>query len=700
MPSFLRNKLNSTNAPIAGQSRVWAALAVAVLGAASGLLAWSRGAPEPPAGTSVADLVAAQPDRADRLLGALDLDRPGMEGVRRALESQGVTAAGEALLAYYADLSTDRSPRPPGQREEANSSQSRWLVKQASAALSDSVLSMYLWDRLPRRDDGGWRWEYTGPKDDSEFARGVNRHGWLSWLADAYAITGDERFAAKADSLVRDWVLSSPYPRRNVRSPQWRTLEAAGRMYHWPAGFYQLQAAESFSPATRLLMLSSLLDHAHSLRSFHRDEGNWVAAEMTGLATIAAYWPEFDQADEWFSYASDVMLAEVEEQVDSEGVQKELSSTYHRVTAGHVDRYVDAARRYGDESTVERFEAIATKMWDYLAETMRPDGTSPVNNDADKFDIRGRLLAAADRYNRTRWRYIATNGSDSPPSFKASPWTIYQEAGHAVYRTGYDRDATWLFFDAGPWGMAHQHNDALHLSLSAFGRDLLVDGGRYTYTDKPWRDYFKSSFAHNTIIVDGKEQNGGDAVLEVSTTTHSRVEVSQLRLTGTFTSGYRGVEGQVVHTRQIGFATRDRLVVVDHLQTDRPRRVDVLWHLGADCRVAAEGNDTLTKNERGNVRITPVGEVKWRMAHRRGSTKPIQGWYSPRLNHKVENTCAVYSTEITGEAVFAWVIYVSEAPSDPLSAGMRLLDNEAVVSGSLPIGGHWRYPFPLPKPSR
>ena len=51
-------------------------------------------------------------------------------------------------------------------------------------------------------------------------------------------------------------------------------------------------------------------------------------------------------------------------------------------------------------------------------------------------------------------------------------------------RDGWHERAHWAWFDAGPWGIAHQHNDKLHLSVSPFGRDVLVDTGRYNYTEE------------------------------------------------------------------------------------------------------------------------------------------------------------------------------------------------------------------------
>ncbi len=54
----------------------------------------------------------------------------------------------------------------------------------------------------------------------------------------------------------------------------------------------------------------------------------------------------------------------------------------------------------------------------------------------------------------------------------------------------------------------HAHNDNLSFELNVKGRDFIVDGGTYLYTPLPnIRNEFRSTRAHNTLAVDGYEQN-------------------------------------------------------------------------------------------------------------------------------------------------------------------------------------------------
>ena len=70
--------------------------------------------------------------------------------------------------------------------------------------------------------------------------------------------------------------------------------------------FFNLNDTDYLSPATQLLILSSIPEHAHYLKNFHA-AGNWLTMEMNGLATVAVAWPEFYNSLEWFEYSVNSM---------------------------------------------------------------------------------------------------------------------------------------------------------------------------------------------------------------------------------------------------------------------------------------------------------------------------------------------------------------------------------------------------------
>lgn len=635
-------------------------------------------------GWTVEQLCADQPERVQRLCSALDLDRDGLAAVKAAVAGEDWPGACRSLLAYY--RSSDAAPWP----REAPPKQGAGRDAAADAILDDRFTLYTIEAKVPRRADGGLDWTYNGPDGDREWGWGLNRMFWVGTLLGAYRTTGNPEYVRHCDRLIRDWVLANPYPGQKTSAPQWRGLETFMRIQSaWPTVFYGLLNDENVSPVTQILLLSSVPDHAHYGRNFHAAKGNWLAMELLGLAHAAVLWPEFNDADAWFEYAVNRMIPEVTTQVYPDGVQKELTSHYHRVTMHSFDRFAKLAESAGREMP-EPFRAGVEGMYNYLAFSMRPSGYGPLNNDSNLDFTRPEVLGRCDAFQRPDWRYIATNGAEGTPP-EGLPSVVFPWAGQVIMRSAWDGDAHWAYFEAGPFGIGHQHHDKLHLSVTAYGRDILVDGGRYSYVGGPWRRYFVGSPSHNVILVDGAGQNARE--LEVSEpmadTFAIRPEFDYAR--AVFDAGYGETPGAARHTRAVFYVRGEYWVVVDRIETDRPRTLQALWHYHPECTVTADGTSVASNDaDKGNVRITPFGPVPWDVAIVKGREEPdIQGWWSREYNVKEPSPCAVYTGAVNETIIFGWVLTPGrgDAPRCGQPATITMEGPVAVVSVEIENGG-------------
>ena len=129
--------------------------------------------------------------------------------------------------------------------------------------------------------------------------------------------------------FLRDFIIASmPYPAVQGSGSIWRGLEVSFRAKVWSCIFFGLINNEYLSPATKLLILSSLPDHAHYNRYFHGGN-NWLTMEISALATVATNFPEYKESGEWLAYSIRTMTASMRDQVYADGVQTELTSHYH-----------------------------------------------------------------------------------------------------------------------------------------------------------------------------------------------------------------------------------------------------------------------------------------------------------------------------------------------------------------------------------
>ena len=96
---------------------------------------------------------------------------------------------------------------------------------------------------------------------------------------------------------------------------------------------------------------------------------------------------------------------------------------------------------------------------------------------------------------RQDFLWYATNGKQGHAPAETSHAFPY--AGYYVMRSGWDSDARWLWFDGGPFGYGHQHEDKLEIMVTAYREAFLVDPGNYTRAIK-WRSY---SSIHRVIML-------------------------------------------------------------------------------------------------------------------------------------------------------------------------------------------------------
>ncbi|TDE11251.1 alginate lyase family protein [Dyadobacter psychrotolerans] len=640
--------------------------------------------------TSVEDICADAPETMKMMLDQFDLDKPGLEQVKAAQKKGDLIGACKQLLVYYQNGKTAsflRKTLPAASDKTA---------AEADTILKNVFIIQNVKGQVPLLSDGHRDWHYKGPNNDREWAWLSNRHTQLATVFDTYMETGNPKYAQYIDVFLKDFILKSlPYPAVKSSTSVWRGLEVAARVKVWSRIYYGLLKSPYLSPATQLLLLSSLPDHAHYNRQFHSGN-NWLTMEISALATVATNFPEYKKSDEWLSYAIATMAKSMKGQVYKDGTQTELTSHYHNVALSNFVLFKEICDR-ANRPLPDFFNQTIIEMYNYIARAVRPDGYRILNNDGDRGSDRALLLEAAKKYNKPEWAYLASNGKTGTKPFQG-PSYFFPWAGQLISRSNYNADAHWSFFDIGPWGSGHQHNDKLHISVSAFGRDLLVDAGRFAYTGEvadKFRPYAKGSEGHNLILIDGKGQQPGPLLAkEPLNSNHVKITPDFDYAANDFSAF--DVNGSASHTRAVMYVRGQFWVVVDRIRTDKPRKIEALWHWHPDCLVSQDASSVRTNNSRGNLAIIPVSSQKNKIDFIKGQEKPeIQGWYSPEYNVYMPNTTAIYNTDIAGDKTFVWLLLPSEGKTPYVKTRVISETSDEVKVEIVTRGKTWKMTIPF-----
>lgn len=613
------------------------------------------------------------------LLSSLDLEQPALHAVKHAATKGDLDAASTAILAHFRKCTTARwicsdftahAPDDTAAPDDAS------LV---ADALADVFTFQGVRGAAPRTSTSSLDWTHRGPKNDLEWALFFNRHFHMLPMVREYQRTRNAEIARAADAMMRDWITNRPVENvanERAMSASWRPMSTASRLLQvWPHVFFGFANAPAFSDETRLLMLASIPVQADHLRRHHRQRHNHTIKEMAGLAHAAAVWPEFKDAPSWRSYAINQLNNELERQFYPDGVHQELSAHYHRSALQYFVWVKDFEAASGRALPAD-FAAGLERAADYLAASLSPQGVGPLNNNGDLDANRQRIGELASRFERPDWLHVASGGvSGAAPSQLARyfPW-----AGQVFFRNGYHADAEFAFFDIGPWGAAHQHNDKLNLVVAAYGRELLADGGRYRYTpDDPVVAYLRSSAGHNVVMLDDAGQNPDTPIGAAPQLQAFQSNAAFDFALGLFDAGFASLPDRNRHIRAVIHRRNAYWLVVDRIETETDRRISAHWRFGETLTVVAESGDAVSTDAGlGNIRITPVSTAPIRLSLVRGRDAPTPlGWYSPAYNDRRPATVARYETNGRGVTYLAWVLTPDRnTPTRPTARLLRTTD--------------------------
>jgi hypothetical protein len=399
----------------------------------------------------------------------------------------------------------------------------------------------------------GWRWpqwhrsrlgQYLGSRArpvDLRFSWELNRHQHFITLGIAYWLTGEQRYMDAFASQIQSWIETNPVQ----HGINWcSSMEISIRLIAWTAAFQFFRSSVEFRRRAGRAFLKSLWQQADFLSSHLQTDtddvpNNHIIGELTGLALVGAAFPEFSEAQAWRDASLRMLDKQAAEQTHPDGVNKEQATGYQRFVT-ELLLLIVARSHQGALPREPILENTLERMLDYVLFALTPVGTAPMWGDSDYarplrlgqnkdfWDFRPILSAGAALFGRPDWKFVAgrfdeeafwllgADGLDLWEKLDVRPpgqtSRAFPHGGLYIIRDAWATDTDVAFFRCGPFGLggeghcAHAHCDLLSFVLWVSGQPLLVDSGTYTYHHSPWRDHFRLTAAHNTVMVDGREQ--------------------------------------------------------------------------------------------------------------------------------------------------------------------------------------------------
>ncbi len=476
----------------------------------------------------------------------------------------------------------------------------------------------------------GYRWDKRKYYKDIKIPLGkadikvpweLSRFQHLVTLGKAYWITDNEKYVREFVNQINDWIDNNPL-RYGVN---WRcTMDVAIRVVNWIWAFYFFKDSPRITKEFLLRFLKSIYNHAQHIvsnleKSWRGMSGNHYLSDLVGLIYLGVIFPEFKDAERWREMGIFELLREMKIQVHPDGVDYEASISYHRLV---TEFFLSASIlcMLNNIRFPEWFMERLERMIEFIMYYTKPDGTSPQIGDND--DGRLHILSRYGRWDKLDHRYLLSVGSTV---FKRVDYA--QKAGHfseeAFGMLGIDGLLEYnslsssrteiptplksrAFVDSGFYILrnrdscmivdctsndskspsGHRHNSKLSFELLAYNRSFIIDPGTYIYTaSREMRNLFRSTSYHNTVVVDGVEQNRFDKSNLFYLQNDAQVVVNDWKTGEDFDlldaqhNGYRRLSDSVIHRRKIFFDKKKGYwFIMDLLDGKGKHRFDQYFH--------------------------------------------------------------------------------------------------------------------------
>ncbi len=471
---------------------------------------------------------------------------------------------------------------------------------------------------VPRFAPAHLAWPLTWTEDpyDEKFWRyvfyGMRPTAHLLW---AWRETGERRYRDKLMDVFRSFAANS-----KNSAYSWDKHGTAYRAMVFVNSYWKLRHAGALSPEETQLLEGLILEDARFLADDKNFEFgfNHGFAEATALLLIAENFPNIPESSHWRDLALtryDSLLSDI---IGTDGFIIENSVYYQFYVLTQVYQLSQWARTHG-VALPAAVEPALERMVRFASYVVQPDGHIPMLGASQGLLVRKHqpVLLAKMGATYPELAHMLTAGMcGSAPTERLA---FFDSAGVAVLRSSLDpkldyQGQTHVVFDTGPYRTDHSHLDALNVVLYSAGRTLLTDSGMFTEEPGAEEAYFRSTRAHNTVMVDGSDERPG----------HARPGLSARGEQWLYQSGSHELYTDVRHWRAVLLLEKDVVVVLDRLTSEAPHRYEQRWHFQPDLQRPARGSPGVRLRWNGQARPpdhpgAPRRALRRHRARRRGT---------------------------------------------------------------------------------
>jgi heparan-sulfate lyase len=528
----------------------------------------------------------------------INLNYSGLEKVNQLYNSKKYDEAARELLNYYKNRKNIKNP------DFNVGDETRFRGKDIGKANQEKADNALLHLFKPQKGYGFFdygkdiNWDYW-PVKDNEVRWQLHRITWWQPMGMAYRSTGDEKYAKEWILQFRDWEKKN-YLGRSAENDSiaWRPLEVSERLQSFPGTFNLFVVSPNFTPSFLLEFLNSFNKQAAYIPKHYSKEGNHLLFEAQRILSAGASFPELKQAEEWRKSGIEILNREIKKQVLLDGVQWELSPTYHVACIEIFLKAYSSAKMAGVEKEFpDSYIKTIEKMIVATANISFPDYNNPMFGDSWPIEKNARIKQFSSWSklfpDNELIKYFATEGAEGKLPYLSSE---LPDGGFYTFRNGWNDKSTVMIVKAGPPAEFHAQPDNGTFELWVKGRNFMPDSGSYLYSGDAevtkMRNWFRQTKVHNTLtlnnenmIITKAEQNKWKTAKNLDVLTYTNPSYTELN-----------------HQRSILFIDQKYFIIIDKAIGKATGNLGVHFQLKEDSKPVFDkmNNSVYTTYEDGN----------------------------------------------------------------------------------------------------
>ena len=473
-----------------------------------------------------------------------------------------------------------------------------------------------------------WQWEHICPVDDEVFLGDASdpshdydgcvlnsiHSRWARAIRDlglVYQVTGEMRYAQKAREILLTYAdRYLQYPLHTTRGQArigggrvgcqtlneagWTITMCQGADLVWDALSQDDRKAVSeklFQPAAREV----ILPHRMGVHNIQCWKNSGVGLVGFLLGDMELIWEAVENPDRGYR-------RQMQEGVPPDGMWWEGAWGYHFYTMSALWGLTEAARNCGMDLYGDAYK----RMFDAPLKFAMPSLRLPAFNDGGETGLKGRsslyelayaryrdpsylaLLKTSDRQDDMALWFGAEAGMDAPSLAWES--ANHPASGYAILASGEGEAATWFCLDYGPHGGGHGHPDKLGFVLAARGETGGIDPGTAKYGLPIQGGWYKTTLAHNTLVVDEDSQKRAEGrCIAFGQTAGADYVVAEA---GDIYDGLHFV-------RSATLLGEDLVVFIDQVKANETHMLDLVYHMRGAWADLPEGDAWTTPDKNG-----------------------------------------------------------------------------------------------------